>query len=248
MASVQELDGLLVEDVGSVRHIRFNKPQRLNALADEEHELVIQLLGAAASDPGVHTVAFSGEGRAFSSGADMGRGGEPPARYLPRRVDLDVGMGPLFLHEAITVIRNLPKPTVALMHGYALGAGYDYATSCDFRLATEDARIGDPRVHRALWAAEGWAYKTSRLIAQTHMSRMHYLGEHLTGQRAWEIGFVHRVFPEGSDIRDGAQPFLDELTAIDPETFARTKRKLLEDRDLSYRASLAHVPAPAGIG
>lgn len=228
-----------VEDVAGVRHIRFDKPQRLNALGDEQHEQVLELLAEATGAREVRAVAFSGEGRAFSSGQDMGRGDGPPERYARHQVDLEVGMGPLFLHEVITAIRNCPKPTVAVMHGYALGAGYDYATSCDFRLATESTKIGDPRVHRALWAAEGWAYKTSRLIPQMHMARMHMLGELLTGREAWEIGFVHRVYPDEGDIRERAQPFLKTLTALNAGAYALTKEKLLADRDLSYRASLS---------
>ena len=84
-------------------------------------------------------------------------------RSSETNVDLEIGIGPLLLQEATTVIRNVTKPTVVLMHGYSLGAGYDYATSCDFRLAMIDGyavgfMINNPKVFggsiaamRALW-------------------------------------------------------------------------------------------------
>lgn len=227
----------------AVGHIRFNRPERLNAIDLEQHERVLEALKAAAGDDDIRAVAFSGEGRAFCAGDDLKGGGRTwPDRYRRRLVDLDIGIGPLLLQEVGTCIRNLPKPTVALMHGYALGAGYDYATSCDFRLATEDCRFGDPRVHRALWAAEGWSYKTTRLVGQATTARIALLGEPLTADEAHRLGLVHRVFPGGRDPREEARDFLRALTAIDPGSYATVKRQLLDGLDMTYEQALAHTP------
>ena len=236
-----DADPLLITRDGPVLHIGFNRPDRLNALTPEMHEGVIAALRNAEGDREVRCVAFSGEGRAFCAGEDIGGGPRSlPERLRPRAVALDIGMGPVLLHEVTTAIRATPLPTVALLHGHALGGGYDYATSCDFRVATQDCRFGDPRVHRALWAAEGWSYKLTRLIPQGHATRIALLGEPLTGTEAYDIGLVHRLYPAGSDVRAEAQKLLTDLAGIDPETYAVTKRAIVDGLDLRYDAALAH--------
>lgn len=241
---MSEPDALIVYDDGPIRHIRFNRPERLNALDLDQHERVISAMREAESDSDVRVIAFSGEGRAFCAGDDLKGGGSTwPDRYRERRVDLDIGIGPLLLQEVTSIIRDMPKPTVVLMHGYALGAGYDYATSCDFRLATEDCRFGDPRVHRAMWAAEGWSYKLTRLIPQTHAARIAYLGEPLTGKEAWEVGLVHRTYPSGADLRDAAREFLLQAAALDAETYALIKRDIIDSLDLRYEQAIARHPS-----
>ena len=157
-------------------------------------------------------------------------------------VPLDVGMGPIQIQEIATIIRNLNKPTVALMHGHALGIGFDYATSCDFRLATVDCRFGDPRVHRSLWAAEGWSYKITRLIPQCWTARVNLRGEPLTGLEAESIGLIHKTYPAGKNLREAARAYLMELAEIPADAYAFTKRHILDSLDLTYAASLSHTP------
>lgn len=236
-------DPLMVYDEGPVRHIRFNRPHKLNAIDTQQHERVIQAVKTADSTPQVRVIAFSGEGRAFCAGDDITaeqRGW--PERHLKRLVDLEIGVGPLILQEATTIIRNVSKPTVALMHGYALGGGYDYATSCDFRLATADCRFGDPRVHRSLWAAEGWSYKLPRLVPYGRTARIALMGEPLTGLEAEEMGLVHRTYPSHKDIRESSHDFLVRLAELPATSYAIIKKHILDGLDLSYEIALAHHP------
>lgn len=234
---------LIVYDDGPIRHIRFNRPEKLNAIDLQQHERVINAVRAADNAPTVRVIAFSGEGRAFCSGDDIKTTERVwPERYKKRLVDLDIGIGPLLLQEVTTLIRNSNKPTVVLMHGYALGGGYDYATSCDFRIATEDCQFGDPRVHRALWAAEGWSYKLLRLIPGGWATRIALMGEPMTGMEAEKIGLVHRTYPPGVDLRESAREFLLRLADLPAESYAMIKRHMLDGLDLTYEAALAHHP------
>jgi len=240
---VSDEKALLVYDEGPIRHIRFNRPERLNAIDTSQHERVIRNLKAADADPAVRVIVFSGEGRAFCSGDDLKASEQIwPERHKKRIVDLEIGIGPLLLQEATSVIRDVLKPTVALMHGHALGGGYDYATSCDFRVATEDCQFGDPRVHRALWAAEGWSYKITRLIPQGWASRIALMGEPMTGLEAEQTGLVHKVYPPESDLREAAREFLLELAELPAHAYAMRKRQILDGLELSYEAALAHEP------
>jgi enoyl-CoA hydratase/carnithine racemase len=222
---------------GPICHLVLNNPERLNALAPAQHEGLILALRAAEADPAIRVIVLSGEGRAYCAGDNIaGTGGNYfPPRLSHRRVALNIGTGPLLLNEATSAFRNCLKPTIVLMHGFALGAGYDYASSCDFRLATRGCRIGDPRINLALWGAEGWSYKLSRLIGQTWVAPMTFNGELISGARAAEIGFVHKLYPdEAAPLREAANDFILRIASLDAETYRRTKSDILRGLDQTY--------------
>ncbi|MXY55435.1 MAG: enoyl-CoA hydratase/isomerase family protein [Gammaproteobacteria bacterium] len=234
---------LVVRDEGPVRHLILDRPRKLNALDLDQHVRIKRAVEAATADQSVRVLVLSGEGRAFCAGDDLTA--EPPEGEDPmagRRVDLDLGAGPAFLLESAAVLRACPKPTVVLLHGHALGSGYDYSLSCDFRLATEDVNYGDPRIHRALWAAEGWSYKLPRLVNQSIVAPVAYLGETMDGPTAYARGLVHRVYPAGADLRLAAKPFFDELAGLDPRAYAQTKARMLASVDLDFAHALAFSP------
>jgi len=238
----KHIQALSVSDDGPIRHIRFDRPNKLNALTSEMQEGVLEAVADAEADGKVRVIALSGEGRSFCAGVDLGGGpGALPERYRKRRVALDIGMGPLQIQEVTSALRHCPKPTVALMQGHVLGAGFDYATSCDFRLATEDCRFGDPRVHRSLWAAEGWSYKITRLVPQCWTARINLMGKPLSGKEAESIGLIHKVYPEKSDLRIAAKDYMMDLSRIPAASYAMAKKHILDSLDLSYKASLAHI-------
>ena len=243
---MSEPNALLVEDCpvgdsGSIRHLILNRPEKLNALYLDQHARLDAAIAAAAEDDDVRVLALSGNGRAFCAGDDL-RAGAPNSDTDPlagRRVDLDVGPGPVVLLQAAAALRECPKPTVALMHGHALGSGYDYSLSCDFRLATEDVNYGDPRIQRALWAAEGWSYKLPRLVCQSAVAPIAYLGELMDGRTAHARGLVHAVYPAGVNLREAALPFLEELAMLPTSTYAATKALLLGSEDATFEQALA---------
>lgn len=232
-----------VERDGPVIHLVLNNPERLNSLAYEQHEGLLNALRAAEDDPLVRVIALSGAGRAYCSGDYIkahGREGWPD-RLSHRFVELDVGVGPILLNDVTSAFRDCLKPTVALMHGYALGAGYDYASSCDFRLATRSCRIGDPRIKLGLWGAEGWSYKLPRLIGQTYVAPLTFTGELISGEQAADIGFVHRVYEDEPSIRSAARDFLHRIAGLDTDTYRRKKADLLMGLDQPYDHAIRKI-------
>ncbi len=241
---MSDADAFAVEDEatphGLVRHLVLNRPDKLNALDLDQHVRIKAAVESATDDDAVRVLCLSGRGRAFCAGDDLTARSTPdPDPLEGRRVDLDLGSGPTFLLESAGVLRHCPLPTVALLHGHALGSGYDYSLSCDFRLATEDVNYGDPRIHRALWAAEGWSYKLPRLVHQSAVAPIAYLGETMDGSTAHACGLVHAVYPAGSDLRAAAQPFLHRLAALSPTAYRETKALILAGVDLDFRSALA---------
>ena len=225
-------------EIEGLRHIRLNNPKKLNVLSSDQQEQIIEAILQARDATAVRCLAFSGEGRAFCAGNDIVGPSKPLSQYSQHQVKLQIGSGPIGLHKLITTIKDFPKPTVVLMQGFALGAGYDLATSCDIRVATTDCKIGDPRVHRALWAAEGWSYKITRLIPQAHAATMHFRGELLTGLRAREIGLVHRIYNSDTDLLEQSADLLKYLVALPTDSFADAKRLLHMNLDRRFADSM----------
>lgn len=225
-------DPLLVEDSDGIRHLILNRPHKLNAIDYAQHLRLMSEFERAEADPSVRVLALSGMGRGFSAGDDLTsapfEGNDPHAH---RKVDLEMGSGPALLLESCKKLHYMTKPTIALMHGVALGSGYDYSLSCDFRLVTPDIRYGDPRIDRALWAAEGWSYKLPRLVNLSVVSRIAYLGEIMDGHQAVEYGLAHEIVPNEPDIRTSSKPFLNRLLATSAPAYGETKRSILRTID-----------------
>ena len=243
-------DAFVVEDEttehGLIRHLVLNRPDKLNALDLDQHVRIKAAVEAATDDGDVRVLCLSGRGRAFCAGDDLtARSSPDPDPLAGRRVDLDLGSGPTFLLESAAALRHCPLPTAVLLHGHALGSGYDYSLSCDFRLATEDVNHGDPRIHRALWAAEGWSYKLPRLVHQSAVAPIAYLGETMNGAAAHAYGLVHAVYPAASDLRAAARPFLNRLAALSPVAYRETKALILAGVDQDFGSALANARSAA---
>ena len=243
-------DAFVIEDEatahGLIRHLVLNRPDKLNALDLDQHVRIKAAVEAATDDGDVRVLCLSGRGRAFCAGDDLtARSSPDPDPLAGRRVDLDLGSGPTFLLDSAAALRHCPLPTAVLLHGHALGSGYDYSLSCDFRLATEDVNYGDPRIHRALWAAEGWSYKLPRLVHQSAVAPIAYLGETMNGAAAHAYGLVHAVYPAASDLRAAARPFLNRLAALSPVAYRETKALILAGVDQDFGSALANARSAA---
>ena len=233
---------LIVETRDRVRHLILNRPQKINAIDYAQHLRLYKEFERAEQDPEVRVLALSGMGRGFSAGDDLTAAPfDQDDPFAHRKVELEMGSGPSVLLESCGRLRNMTKPTVALMHGIALGSGYDYSLSCDFRIATPDIRYGDPRIDRALWAAEGWSYKLPRLLNLSIVTRVAYLGEEMDGQKAYDFGLVTGLVDGEPDIRESARSFLDRLTQVAGEAYARSKRTLLASLDTNFNTALNQV-------
>ena len=231
---------LIIEDDGSVRHLILNRPDKINAIDYAQHLRLMAQFDVAEEDPSVKVIALSGVGRGFCSGDDLTatafEGTDP---YHHRKVDLEMGSGPAVLLESCRKLHHLSKPTVALMHGIALGSGYDYSLSCDFRVVTSDIRYGDPRIDRALWAAEGWSYKLPRLTNLSIVSRIAYLGEIMNGFQAMAYGLAHAIVDGEPDIRESSRTFLENLVRVSTPAYGQVKHAMLRGLDADFEKALS---------
>lgn len=168
-----------------VATITFNRPDKLNAFTFKMLEEANQALGGRL-DAEIRAVVFRGAGRAFSAGDDLtGMGGTHPLDDMRRGH-----------HAMIKRIRALRVPVVAAIQGYALGAAFDLALACDFRLAAQTAQLGDVRVNRAMNSMSGAAFWLPRYVGVGRASEILMLGQRLSAARCLEWGLVTQVYPD----------------------------------------------------
>jgi 2-(1,2-epoxy-1,2-dihydrophenyl)acetyl-CoA isomerase len=192
----------------SVARIYLNRPHRLNAVVPELTAGLVAALDRAAAD-GARAVVLAGRGRAFCSGHDLK---EPiPAETVlatRRRVD--------GIQEVTRAIRRFPGPVIAAVHGYALGAGCEFALGCDLVVAGEDAMFGFPEVSVGLSVTGGISRLLPLLVGPVRAKELLLLGERFGAGRALELGLVNRVTPAGGHERAAGElaARLRELPAL----------------------------------
>lgn len=173
----------------SVARIYLNRPHRLNAVVPELTDELVAALNRAGQQ-GARVVVLAGRGRAFCSGHDL-KEQLPPETVLATRSRVDQ------IQEVTRAIRRFPGPVIAAVHGYALGAGAEFALGCDLVVAAEDAQFGFPEVSVGLSVTGGISRLLPLLVGPVRAKELLLLGERFGAARALELGLVNRVVPAG---------------------------------------------------
>ncbi|HEY1917886.1 MAG TPA: GNAT family N-acetyltransferase [Streptosporangiaceae bacterium] len=173
----------------SVARIYLNRPHRLNAVVPELTAGLVAALHRAERD-GARVAVLAGRGRAFCAGHDL-KEPVPPETVLATRRRVDG------IQEVTRAIRRFAGPVVAAVHGYALGAGCEFALGCDLVVAAQDAQFGFPEVSVGLSVTGGISRLLPLLVGPVRAKELLLLGERFGADRALELGLVNRVAPAG---------------------------------------------------
>ncbi len=178
---------IIYEKAEGIATIRLNRPKVLNAMNKQLWVDVQAALEDAKNDSDVRVLIFTGEGRAFSTGADLKesktRSAEAYRDYLEE------------LQEASRKIIRFEKPTIAAINGYALGSGYELALACDIRIAAEDAQIGSPEARVTSSVTGGAMRLIQNLIGPGKAGELLFTAENIDGKEAERIGLVNKAVP-----------------------------------------------------
>jgi enoyl-CoA hydratase len=178
---------IIYEKDQGIATIKLNRPKVLNAMNKQLWLDVQTALEDARNDSEIKVLVITGEGRAFSTGADLK---ESKTRTLEEyREYLEE------LQEASRKIIRFEKPTIAAVNGYALGSGYELALACDIRIAAEEAQIGSPEA-KVTSSITGGAFRLVQdLIGPGKAKELLFTGEYIDGKEAERIGLVNRAVP-----------------------------------------------------
>ncbi len=217
---------ILSERVGSILKLTLNRPP-LNILNIPMLRELNRALERVDAD--IHMVLFqSGIERAFSAGADVGD-------HMPERVEAMLAQ----LHQAITTLWEMDALSIAVVRGHCLGGGMELAVSCDFILAGESARFGQPEIQLGCFppVAAVWL---PRLIGPHRATEVILTGKTFTAREAETMGLVTRVVPD-DEIGAAVEALLGELSRRSPIALKFAKRALRYGRSLDPMTALRAV-------
>jgi 3-hydroxyacyl-CoA dehydrogenase len=176
-------DPLYIEDHGSVRLLRMDRPPA-NATGLSLRRALVDALRSSGIDSKVTALVLIGTGRFFSAGADIGELGTPDNQAEPR------------LRDVIDALESHPKPIVAAINGIAFGGGLELALGCMSRVALADARFALPEVKLGLIPGAGGTQRLPRLVGLGAAIDLITSGEPLTAPQAAGIGLIDEILPE----------------------------------------------------
>jgi 2-(1,2-epoxy-1,2-dihydrophenyl)acetyl-CoA isomerase len=238
-----EYQTIRFEQHAAVATVTLNRPERLNAMTWRMVEEILTAGEACAVDESVRVLAFSGAGRAFSSGDDIVDGMGPRSRGGdPDGINTDRGLH----YELVKLLLEMPKPVVAAIHGRCHGAGWILSLACDFRVGHADALVGDIRSGRAIFAGQGAPLLLPRLIGQSRAMDLLMTGRVIDATEAERIGYFNRICSADTYAAELAA-FLAELASGPTRTYAAWKlavnRSVLLELDgyTDYERQLANI-------
>lgn len=176
---------VLEERHGPVHLIRLNRPEALNALSVRLIADLNAALDAAETDTAVRCIVLTGSERAFAAGADV--------KEMAEKTFSDAFLGDFVSQwERVTRMR---KPVIAAVAGYALGGGCELAMMCDFILAAESAKFGQPEIKLGILPGAGGSQRLTRLIGKSKAMEMCLTGRLMDAAEAERAGLVSRILP-----------------------------------------------------
>ena len=209
--------------------ITLNRPERLNALSFRLLRELQALVDFAARRPDIRVVTIRGAGdRAFCSGDDL-YGMEPQAG-----IDSSITVH----HPFLLSLRELAKPVVALVSGWALGHGWEIASMCDIRLCADNIEVGDHRVQRAIGMNGGTTWTVPRIIGRGRALELLITGRHMFADEAAQSGWANRVWPL-ADFEREAAAYVRSLAQLPTANLAVFKQMIDYSAEHSLRDSLA---------
>jgi enoyl-CoA hydratase/carnithine racemase len=221
---------VLYEKLGPVARITLNRPSALNAINLAMRDELWVLLLAVRDDPDVRAVLIRGAGeRAFCAGADVKEFGTAPSLVAARRARHE--------RDLWGLMAALPKPLVAAMHGWALGAGCELSLLCDLRIAAEDTRIGLPEVTLGYIPSAGGTQTLPRHVSRSLAMQMILSGEPIDALTARRAGLVSRVVPRPT-LDAEAEALAQRLAALPPAYVSAIKQAVNDGLDLPLPQAL----------
>lgn len=216
---------ITVEAEDHVSFIRLNRPDAMNALSAQLMAELVLALQAAEANEKIRAMIITGSEKAFAAGADISE--------MSEKSFVDVFTDDMFSRE-VEAIQRIRKPIIAAVAGYALGGGCELAMMCDFIIAADTAKFGQPEINLGVMAGLGGTQRLTRVVGKSKSMEMHLTGRFMDAEEAERSGLVSRVVP--------AKKLLDEAMGAAQKIAEKSALVVMATKETvnrSYETSLA---------
>lgn len=221
-------DAVLLSREGAVGVLTLNRPDKRNALDLTMRAAIAAAVRTLEADAEVKAIVITGDETVFAAGADLNLLVDKGAQDV---AGIDLG-------QYWAPVANARKPVIAAVSGYALGAGCELALMCDFIVADASARLGQPELAVGIMPGAGGTQRLVRTVGKQVTSLMLMTAEQLTGERAFQLGLVAEIAPEGETLARALE-LARKAARMPPKAIEATKRVLRQGADLPLDAALA---------
>lgn len=213
-----------------IAHVTINRPQVMNALNQATIIELTEALADAREDSDVRGVILTGAGgKAFAAGADISE--------LTKAKPIDAEEQARRGQQLTLLIETLGKPVIAAVNGLALGGGCELAMACSLRLATEDARFGQPEIKLGLIPGFGGTQRLARLIGKAQATQLILTGEAITAADAYRLGLINEIVPS-DQLLARAEEILHRIGKNAPLAVRYALQAITEGLNVSVRAGM----------
>ncbi|WP_284691315.1 enoyl-CoA hydratase/isomerase family protein [Pinirhizobacter soli] len=213
-----------------IAYITLNRPQVMNALNQATIIELTKAFADAREDDDVRGVILTGAGgKAFAAGADISE--------LAKATPIDAEEQARSGQQLTLLVETLGKPVIAAVNGLALGGGCELAMACSLRLATEEARFGQPEIKLGLIPGFGGTQRLARLIGKAQATQLILTGETMTATDAYRLGLVNEVVPS-DQLLARAEEILRQIGKNAPIAVRYALQAINEGLNVTVRAGM----------
>jgi len=226
-----EFKFIVYEKSDGAATITLNRPEALNAFSKDVVAEVLMALEDVKADESVRVVVLTGAGeKAFSAGADI--------KAMIGMTALKARELSLMGERLCTAFEDLEKPVIAAINGFALGGGLEVAMSCDLRIASETARVGQTEINIGLIPGWGGTQRLTRLVGVGKANELVFTGRMIDAKTAEQLGIVNMVVP-ADKFRETVKQFASDLAQKAPVALKVAKALISKGADIGLESALA---------
>jgi len=221
------MNNLLMEVENEIAVVTINRPKSLNALNSETLSELKQCLGEIETRKDIRVVILTGTGeKAFVAGAD-----------ISEMVNATAAEGQamsLLAYRVFNTLENMPQVSIAAVNGFALGGGCEIAMACDMRIASENAKFGQPEVNLGILPGFGGTQRLPRLVGKGRAKELIFTADMIDAQEAYRIGLANKVVPQ-AELLDYCKKMAAKIASKGSYAVTLAKRAINSglDMDLS---------------
>jgi 2-(1,2-epoxy-1,2-dihydrophenyl)acetyl-CoA isomerase len=229
-------DDVIITLNDGIATLRFNRPDKLNALSRDLLVDSIDALTKWSSDPGVGAVVVTGTGRAFCAGGDVSMMAQDQQLSLESDIDRLRQM-----QEISWLLYNMPKVTIAAVNGFAMGAGLGVCLACDLRIASDQAKFGTAYAKVGFGGDFGTTWLLTRYVGAPKAKELFLLSDIIDAPEALRLGLINRVVPADS-LESQVTDIARRISAGPLVSYRYMKANINASLNTDFRTMLDHEP------